>query len=75
MKALTGKVVSTKMQKTVVVLVKRQFVHPLYKKMINKRKKIKAHHENLEIKVGDKVKIGETKPASRQKHFKVLEVF
>jgi small subunit ribosomal protein S17 len=74
MKPLVGTVISTKMAKTVVVEVKRRFPHPLYKKLINKRKKIKAHNENLDIKVGDIIKIGEVPPISREKHFKVLEV-
>ena len=71
-KILIGKVVSTKMQKTVVVLIKRKFRHPLYKKVINRQKKYKAHYENLDLKVGDLVEIKETKPISKDKHFIVV---
>mgnify|MGYP000148726947 CR=1 FL=1 len=71
-KILIGKVISTKMQKTVVVLVKRKFRHPLYKKVINRHKKYKAHYENLDLKIGDLVEIKETKPISKDKHFIVI---
>lgn len=72
-KTLIGEVVSTKMQKTVVVLVVRKFRHPLYRKVIIRHKKYKAHNENLGLVVGDKVKIEETRPISKDKHFKVIE--
>lgn len=68
-----GKVVSTKMQKTVVVEVQSSHRHPIYKKLIKKTKKIKAHYE-LGINVGQKVKIGQVRPISKGVHFKVLEV-
>lgn len=71
-KILKGKVVSTKMQKTVVVRVERVYAHPLYKKIIRKHKKYKAHNETLELVVGDMVKIAETAPTSKDKHFKVI---
>ena len=71
---LIGKVVSTKMQKTAVVVVKREKPHPLYKKIVRKTKRFKVHNENIEVKVGDKVRIEETRPISKEKHFRVLEV-
>jgi small subunit ribosomal protein S17 len=72
-KTLIGKVVSTKMQKTVVVKVERKFRHPLYEKVITRHKKYKAHNEELKLKEGDMVKIIETRPISKDKHFKVAE--
>jgi len=72
-KALIGKVVSTKMQKTVVVKVERKFRHPLYEKVITRHKKYKAHNEEFKLKEGDMVKIIETRPISKDKHFKVAE--
>lgn len=72
-KTLIGEVVSTKMQKTVVVLIERKFRHPFYRKVIIRHKKYKAHNENLELAVGDVVKIEETRPISKDKHFKVVE--
>lgn len=72
-KILIGQIVSTKMQKTVVVKVERKFRHPLYKKVIKRHKKYKAHNENFELKEGDWVKIVETKPISKEKHFVVEE--
>lgn len=68
-----GTVVSDKMQKTIVVRVVARKKHPLYKKIITKSKKIKAH-DNLGVKIGQKVKIIETKPISKGVHFKTLEV-
>lgn len=71
-KILTGIVVSTKMQKTVTVVVERKFRHPFYKKVISRQKKYKVHNENLDLKVGDWVEIKETRPISRDKHFIVV---
>lgn len=68
-----GVVVSKKMQKTVVVEIEMRKKHPLYKKIIKRSKKIKAHDE-LDVKVGQKVKIAETKPISKNVHFKTIEV-
>ena len=73
-KVLTGEVVSNKMQKTIVVDVQTVFRHPLYKKTIYKNKRFKAHNENMDIAIGDKVRIEETRPISKDKHFKVIEV-
>lgn len=72
-KILQGIVVSTKMQKTIVVKVERRFRHRLYKKTIVKHKKYKVHNENLKLKEGDIVKIRETRPISKDKHFIVVE--
>lgn len=72
-KILQGKVVSTKMQKTVVVEVERVFKHPLYKKTVFKNKKYKAHNENFDLKNDDIVEIIETRPISKDKRFKVIE--
>ncbi len=72
-KTLTGKVVSTKMEKTVVILVERKFRHPVYHKVIIRHKKYKAHNEKLVLQINDLVKIEETKPISKDKHFIVIE--
>ncbi len=75
MKVLTGKIVGiNRMPKTVTVETESFRRHPLYKKIVRKNKKILAHLEGPEVKLGDKVKIGETRPISKNKHFKVLEV-
>lgn len=73
-KILTGKVVSTKMQDTVVVNITTTRIHPIYKKRIRRDKKIKAATLGLAVKAGEMVKIIQTRPISREKHFKVLEV-
>ncbi|MEO0295538.1 MAG: 30S ribosomal protein S17, partial [candidate division WOR-3 bacterium] len=73
-KEFTGIVVSDKMDKTVVVLVERRVRHPLYKKEIKKRKKFYAHDEKNECKIGDKVKIMETRPLSKLKRWRVVEI-
>ena len=73
-KILTGKVVSIKMQDTVVVNITTARVHPIYKKRLRRDKKIKAGLGGLEVKEGDLVKIKETRPISKEKHFKVMEV-
>lgn len=71
-KILIGEVVSTKMQKTLVVRVERKFSHPFYKKIIVRHKKYKAHNKDLELKEGDMVKIRESRPISKDKHFIVI---
>ncbi len=71
-KTFIGEVVSTKMMKTVVVKIERKIVHPKYKKVIIRHKKLKAHNEEKDIKVGDKVEIVETRPISKEKHFQVV---
>ena len=73
-KVREGLVVSDKMGKTVVVAVETKKVHPLYKKAIRVTKKYKAHDENNACKIGDIVKISETRPLSKEKHWRVTEV-
>jgi small subunit ribosomal protein S17 len=73
-KILEGVVVSLKMQKTAVVEVTRVVPHPMYKKLIKKDKRIKADTSDFKLAVGDSVKIHETKPISKQKAFRILEV-
>jgi small subunit ribosomal protein S17 len=73
-KIYTGKVVSNKMEKTVVVAVTRMFQHPVYKKTVKKISKFKAHDEVNQCKVGDEVKITETRPLSKDKRWLVLEI-
>jgi len=69
-----GVVVSDKMDKTVVVLVERKTSHPFYKKVIKLSKKFKAHDEENKCKVGDRVRIIETRPLSKDKRWKILEI-
>lgn len=73
-KILMGEVVSAKMLKTVVVAVETRRPHPLYKKLVRKIKKYKAHNENFDLSLGDKVKIKEIRPVSKEKHFEVIEI-
>lgn len=72
MKNIIGKVVSTKMAKTIVVAVERQTIHPLYKKIIRRTKRVKVHSEDASLKVGDTVRIVGTRPISKEKHFKFV---
>jgi len=73
-KVREGLVVSAKMDKTVVVAVETKRVHPLYKKAVKVTRKCKAHDENNDCKIGDTVKIIETRPLSREKRWRVIEV-
>lgn len=73
-KTITGTVVSDKMDKTIVVAVNTFVTHPLYKKQIKKTTKFKAHDENNECNAGDKVIIMETKPLSREKRWRLVEI-
>ena len=73
-KIRTGKVVSDKMDKTVVVLVESRRQHPLYKKVVKVRSKFKVHDENNTCTIGDTVKIVETRPLSKDKRWKVQEI-
>ena len=72
-RVLTGKVVSDKMEKTVVVRIVRRVMHPLYKKIITRSKKYAAHDETDNLTVGDTVRIRECRPISRIKRFEVIE--
>jgi small subunit ribosomal protein S17 len=74
MKTFEGKIVSLKMNKTAVVEIVRRTPHPLYKKLLRRSKKFKADTAGLELVLGQKVKIVETKPIAKGKFFKVLEV-
>jgi small subunit ribosomal protein S17 len=73
-KVFTGTVVSDRMEKTVVVSVERFFRHPAYNKLLRRRTKVKAHDEERRCRVGDKVKIMETRPLSRDKRWRIVEV-
>ena len=73
-KIRTGVVVSDQNDKTVTVLVERQFAHPLYTKQVKKTKKYRAHDENNEYRTGDVVRITETRPLSKTKRWRVLEL-
>jgi small subunit ribosomal protein S17 len=73
-KIYTGKIVSNKMDKTVVVAVTRLFQHPVYKKTVKKVSRFKAHDANNECQIGDSVKIIETRPLSKDKRWLVLEI-
>lgn len=73
-KTRIGTVVSDKMDKTVVVKVERQFAHPIYKKIIKRTTRFKAHDEANDCHVGDKVRIMETRPLSKEKRWRVVEV-
>ncbi len=73
-KTRVGKVVSDKMDKTIVVAIETSVKHPLYKKIIKRTYKLKAHDENNECKVGDKVKVMETRPLSKEKRWRLVEI-
>jgi len=73
-KTRTGIVVSDKMDKTVVVEVRTKVRHPLYGKMVNKTTKFKAHDENNECGIGDTVRIMETRPLSKDKRWRIVEI-
>ena len=73
-KVREGVVVSDKMDKTVVVVEETMKLHKLYKKRVKFSKRYKAHDEKNECKVGDKVRIMETKPLSKDKHWRVVEI-
>ncbi|AZR74727.1 30S ribosomal protein S17 [Anoxybacter fermentans] len=73
-KILVGTVVSDKMDKTVVFEVERRTQHPLYKRVIRRTKRYKAHDENNECRVGDKIKVMETRPLSKEKRWRVVEI-
>ena len=69
-KTRVGKVVSDKMDKTIVVAVENRVAHPLYKKIVKRTYKLKAHDENNECRVGDKVLVMETRPLSKDKRWR-----
>ena len=73
-KARTGKVGSDKMQKTVVVAIERRVPHPVYGKMVTRTRRVKAHDEENSAKTGDTVRIMETRPLSKDKRWRVVEI-
>ena len=73
-KTRVGKVISDKMDKTIVVAVEDHVKHPLYKKIFKRTYKLKAHDENNECGIGDKVKVMETRPLSKDKRWRLVEI-
>ena len=73
-KTRVGKVISDKMDKTIVVAVEDHVKHPLYKKIVKRTYKLKAHDENNEGGIGDKVKVMETRPLSKDKRWRLVEI-
>ncbi len=73
-KTRIGKVVSDKMEKTIVVAVQDNVKHPLYGKIVKKTYKLKAHDENNDCKIGDRVKVMETRPLSKDKRWRLVEI-
>ncbi len=73
-KVLVGKVVSNKMDKTIVVAVEEQLRHPAYGKIIKRTNKFKAHDDNNQCSIGDVVEIMETRPLSREKRWRLVEI-
>ena len=73
-KTRVGKVVSDKMDKTIVVAIADNVKHPLYKKIIKRTVKLKAHEENNECRIGDRVEVMETRPLSKDKRWRVTNI-
>ena len=73
-KTNVGRVVSNKMDKTIVVSIEDSVKHPLYKKIIKRTVKLKAHDENNECSIGDRVRVMETRPLSKDKRWRLVEV-
>ena len=73
-KTRVGKVVSDKMDKTIVVAIEDNVKHPLYKKIVKRTYKLKAHDEENACQIGDKVKVMETRPLSKDKRWRVVEI-
>ena len=73
-KTRLGKVVSDKMDKTIVVAIEDNVKHPLYKKIVKRTYKLKAHDENNECNIGDRVKVMETRPLSKDKRWRLVEI-
>ena len=73
-KVRTGKVISDKMDKTIFVAVVDNVRHPLYNKIVKRTYKLKAHDENNECKIGDRVKVMETRPLSKDKRWRLVEI-
>lgn len=73
-KQLVGKVISNKMDKTIVVEIEDLVMHPLYKKSVRRTKKLKGHDEKNECTIGDLVKIEESRPLSKDKRYRLIEI-
>jgi small subunit ribosomal protein S17 len=73
-KVLQGRVVSDKMKKTIVVEIQQRKLHRLYKKYLTRSKRIKAHDEKNDCKVGDVVRVVDSRPLSKEKHWRLLEI-
>ena len=73
-KTRTGKVTSNKMDKTIVVAIEDHVKHPLYNKIVKRTYKLKAHDENNECNIGDRVKVMETRPLSKDKRWRLVEI-
>ena len=73
-KSMIGTVVSDKMDKTVVVSVEDSYAHPIYKKTVKRTYKLKAHDEENQCKVGDRVEVMETRPLSKDKRFRIVRI-
>ncbi len=73
-KVRTGKVTSNKMDKTIVVAIEEHVKHPRYKKIVKSTYKLKAHDENNECNIGDTVKVMETRPLSKDKRWRLVEI-
>ena len=73
-KTRTGKVTSNKMDKTIVVAIENRVKHPLYGKIVKRTYKLKAHDENNECNIGDTVKVMETRPLSKEKRWRLVEI-
>ena len=73
-KTRVGRVVSDKMDKTIVVAIEDRVAHPLYKKIIQRTYKLKAHDEKNEAGIGDRVKVMETRPLSKDKRWRLVEI-
>jgi len=73
-KTNVGRVVSNKMDKTIVVAIEDSVKHPLYKKIIKRTVKLKAHDENNDAKIGDTVRVMETRPLSKDKRWRLVEI-
>ncbi len=73
-KTRTGKVVSDKMDKTIVVAIQNSEKHPLYNKIVKRTYKLKAHDENNDCHIGDTVKVMETRPLSKEKRWRLVEI-
>ena len=73
-KTAIGRVVSDKMDKTIVVLIEDSVKHPLYNKVVKRSRRLKAHDENNEARIGDRVKVMKTRPLSKDKRYRLVEI-